>query len=261
MLPIFLQSTSGTETALALTRPLPQFERHASLASVNLVPDKDSVVRVAEASWDIEGARVPSVFNVLSGASLDTGPMPIDFSIAPGSFAYFPYSDILQGRVPLEELRGKIVLVGATALELGDMQPVPIHRTLPGVVIHALATQTAVIKPVRPVAQIPQVILLAAWTLLFAWLFPARLMDAQPRHHGRRTARHSGPWPARFRAATAPRHRRTGLRGGREFRIRNTDVTGCSGPEEPDPLPRRQQAARRARQRLRVIVRRHSVGR
>ena len=174
VLPLFLQSTSGTEASIVLTRPLPQFEQHASLASVNLVPDNDSIVRVAETSWDIEGSRVPSVFSTLSGAAPRTGSMPIDFSISPGSFAYFSYSDILRGSVPLEELRGKTVLIGATALELGDMQPVPVYRTLPGVVIHALATQTAVISPVRPVTAIPQLLLLASWTLLFAWLFRRR---------------------------------------------------------------------------------------
>jgi len=173
-LPIFLQSVSGSETSLALTRPLPRFERHASVASVNLVPDNDSVVRVAEPFWEIGGSRVPSVFSKLSGVAYGSRSMPIDFSIAPESFAYFSYADVLQGRVPLEDFRGKTVLIGATALELGDMQPVPVHRTLPGVVIHALATQTAIVSPVKPLSEITQLLLLAAWTLLFSWLYSQR---------------------------------------------------------------------------------------
>ena len=33
-----------------------------------------------------------------------------------------------------------MVFVGATAVELGDMVPVPLYRSLPGVVVQALAT-------------------------------------------------------------------------------------------------------------------------
>jgi CHASE2 domain-containing sensor protein len=144
ILPLFLQATSGSEARLSLTEPLPAFAKSATLASVNLVPDKDAIVRRAESSWSIRNGTAPAVFVALAGGSHTGEAMPIDFSISPGSFGYYSYVDILQGRVPLEELRGKTVLIGATALELGDMQPVPVHRSLHGVVIHALATQTAI---------------------------------------------------------------------------------------------------------------------
>ncbi|MCC6631179.1 MAG: EAL domain-containing protein [Gammaproteobacteria bacterium] len=170
ILPLFLQATSGSEARLSLTEPLPAFAKSATLASVNLVPDKDAIVRRAESSWSIRNGTAPAVFVALAGGSHTGEAMPIDFSISPGSFGYYSYVDILQGRVPLEELRGKTVLIGATALELGDMQPVPVHRSLPGVVIHALATQTAISGPVKPVSTVVSLTLLVAWTALLAWL-------------------------------------------------------------------------------------------
>lgn len=170
VLPLFLQSSSGSNGTLVLTRPLPQFAERASLASVNLVPDKDSIVRVAQPNWDIDGSRVPSVLSTLSQTHFAIKSMPIDFSISPASFSYYSYADILYGRVTLEELRGKTVLIGAAALELGDMQPVPVYRSLPGVVIHALATQTARVGPILPLPYVMEMALIAAWTLLFAWL-------------------------------------------------------------------------------------------
>jgi CHASE2 domain-containing sensor protein len=57
--------------------------------------------------------------------------MVIDYVGAPGAFAARTYSfaDILDGKVPPERLRGKYVLVGATAATLGDHVASPfVHR-------------------------------------------------------------------------------------------------------------------------------------
>ena len=68
--------------------------------------------------------------------------MPIDFSISPASFTYVSYVDVLEGRVPRAVLAGKTVFVGATAVELNDMLPVPVYGSLPGIVVQALAAET-----------------------------------------------------------------------------------------------------------------------
>jgi len=54
-----------------------------------------------------------------------------------GSFSYYPASDILNGVVEPERLRGKIVLVGTTAVGLLDLRPTPIQSTFAGVEINA----------------------------------------------------------------------------------------------------------------------------
>lgn len=169
VMPVFVQAASGNDVALRLTRPLPAFAASATLGSVNLAPDPDSSVRRIQSAWQVDGATVPSVFTLLAGVEPAQG-IVIDYSISPSSFAYYPYVDVLRGQVPLEALRGKTILIGATALELGDMQPVPVYRTLPGVVIHALATQTARTGAVQPTPFAIALLVVAAWALLLAWL-------------------------------------------------------------------------------------------
>jgi CHASE2 domain-containing sensor protein len=62
------------------------------------------------------------------------------FAGPPGTYHTVSYVDVLTGAVPPERLRGRHVLVGATAEGLGDIYPTPmsIHgRAMPGVEIHA----------------------------------------------------------------------------------------------------------------------------
>jgi len=55
------------------------------------------------------------------------------------TFKHFSVADIVDGVVPPERLRGKLVFVGATALALYDTWRSPFDPALPGVEIHATA--------------------------------------------------------------------------------------------------------------------------
>jgi adenylate cyclase len=54
-----------------------------------------------------------------------------------GSYAYHSLVDVLHERVPAADLKGKIVLVGATAPGLFDLRATPVDPVYPGVEIHA----------------------------------------------------------------------------------------------------------------------------
>ena len=54
-----------------------------------------------------------------------------------GSFVYLSIADALHGRLPVEALKGKIVLVGTTTPGLMDLRATPVATTYPGVEIHA----------------------------------------------------------------------------------------------------------------------------
>jgi adenylate cyclase len=54
-----------------------------------------------------------------------------------GSYRYYSLVDVLQERIPVEELKGKIALVGTTAPGLLDLRATPIDPVFPGVEIHA----------------------------------------------------------------------------------------------------------------------------
>jgi adenylate cyclase len=66
----------------------------------------------------------------------ESGHMVIKFRDA-GAFSHFPAVDVIEHRVPKELLAGKIALVGASAVGLGDVVPTPTGDQLPGVEIHA----------------------------------------------------------------------------------------------------------------------------
>ncbi|MDH2917023.1 MAG: CHASE2 domain-containing protein [Gallionella sp.] len=64
----------------------------------------------------------------------------IPFAGPPGSVRQFSASALLHGEVPATEMRGKLVLIGATAAGLGDAYPTPVSGesyAMPGVEINA----------------------------------------------------------------------------------------------------------------------------
>jgi diguanylate cyclase (GGDEF)-like protein/PAS domain S-box-containing protein len=167
VLPAFFQASGAARPGLHLTRPLPRFERHARLAAVNRLPGRDGLERAWRSSWSAGTERFASVIDLEGRLPVDSA-IPIDFSIAPSSFERFSFVDVLEGRVPASAFEGKMVFVGATAVELNDMVPVPVHRSLPGIVVQALAVESLRAGPQRALPTWALLAALAAWTSLLA---------------------------------------------------------------------------------------------
>ncbi len=176
-IPVYLathfQSRSGADASLTVTRPLPRFAAHAELASVNLDPGPDGLVREMRSSWQIEAQMLKSIFAHETPLP-DGAAVPIDFSIDEGSFGYVSFIDAVSGRVDPDALRGKTVFVGPTAIELGDMVAVPVYRTLPGVIVQAFATETVREGMLRTLSPSFYAGGLAFWTFCCAALFGRR---------------------------------------------------------------------------------------
>ena len=147
VLPAFWQPAgAGAAGGFMLTQPLAAIAEHVSIGLVNVAPGGDGLVRGLVHTGLSGTAPFASAVSLLA-APRTFGPgteYPIDFGIAPASFRRVSYVDVLDGRVPVETLSNRVVFVGATALELGDIVPVPVHRSLPGVVLQALGYQTLV---------------------------------------------------------------------------------------------------------------------
>ncbi len=65
----------------------------------------------------------------------DTGPqggLQLNFRGPAHSFPYYSWSDILMGRLAPDALAGKLVVVGASAVGVGDVKPTPFDPLLPG---------------------------------------------------------------------------------------------------------------------------------
>ncbi|TXT38792.1 MAG: adenylate cyclase [Comamonadaceae bacterium] len=84
-------------------------------------------------SWSLESLR------------LGKKRIPVDADVAAlvpyrgrqGSFVYVSASDVLQAKVPVDVLRGAIVLVGTTAPGLLDLRTTPVQESYAGVELHA----------------------------------------------------------------------------------------------------------------------------
>lgn len=144
LLPGFIQPKhSLNKDNLIVTIPLRQFYSHSTPTSVNIQPDGDGLVRRIAGSWRLGDTVMELAAIRMSGRRefLDQNNR-IDFSIDPHSFTRYSFVDVLDGRVGIAQLRGKNIIVGATAIELGDILPVPVYRSLPGAVVQALSYQT-----------------------------------------------------------------------------------------------------------------------
>ena len=69
----------------------------------------------------------------------EQGRMLVNFRGPAHTFPYFSVSDVIAHRIPAQALAGKIVLVGASALGVGDRWSTPMGADFPGVEIHANA--------------------------------------------------------------------------------------------------------------------------
>lgn len=131
--------------ALVYSEPLPAFERHVQLVSANVFPDSDGLVRSADTREPWGEKTLPFLAAFLAGATnAPFGRFGVDFAVDPQSLTRLSYVDVLKGRFDPEIVRGKNVVIGATAIELGDQIPVPVYRSVSGVVFHGLAYQSLV---------------------------------------------------------------------------------------------------------------------
>lgn len=151
VLPTFLQpySTNDGETGLVQSKPIDLFADEAWIASVNVVPESDGLIRHYGRASDINGELIPSLSAVLAGEEqIDVSYFPIDFSIDPNSIPTYSLSDLLSGEVPRAAIEGKSVLIGAHALELRDNLSTPVYGVISGPVLQILAAETLIQKRV-----------------------------------------------------------------------------------------------------------------
>ncbi|WP_169804993.1 EAL domain-containing protein [Sphingomonas asaccharolytica] len=142
-LPTFRQAAEFAHGGYVDSMPIAPLREHALAATVSILPDRDGDVRNAPLGEITAGAPRPSLAAMIAGRDGKAGAdFPIDFAIDPISIPRLSFIDVRDGRVDAGKLRGKRVLIGATAIELGDRYAVPRYGVIPGVVIQALAALT-----------------------------------------------------------------------------------------------------------------------
>jgi EAL domain-containing protein (putative c-di-GMP-specific phosphodiesterase class I)/CHASE2 domain-containing sensor protein len=142
-LPTFAQQARAADRRSLDAMPITLLRQHVALASVSVSPDEDGLVRDAPLGTMTYGQPHPSLSAYIahrSGAA--DQPFPIDFAIDPATIPRLSFVAVRDGHVDPATVRGRDVLIGATAIEMGDRYAVPRWGNLPGVVLQALAAET-----------------------------------------------------------------------------------------------------------------------
>ncbi|WP_342739791.1 EAL domain-containing protein [Bradyrhizobium sp. B117] len=143
ILPSFKQPSPNGGTA-HINRPLKLFSNQSWPAVVNVAIESDGLVRRYPVGEKLGESQMPSMAVVLAGQDANRRPpFLIDFSIRASSIPTVSYSDVLRGdAATLGKLRDKKIIVGATALELGDRFSVPNGKIISGPALQALAAES-----------------------------------------------------------------------------------------------------------------------
>ena len=140
VLPVFLQQSGGRDYEQA---PIPPLAAHAFLAAANVLPDRDGRLRRLPYGLDMLGAPRPSLSAMVAERPAEAGTdFLLDLSTDPATIPHYPMIALLRGRIPPAALAGKRVVIGGTAVELGDLYTLPRHGIIPGVFAQVLAAET-----------------------------------------------------------------------------------------------------------------------
>lgn len=143
VLPTFAQRAGATDARMIDALPIAQFRSHAALASVMIAPDPDGIVRAMPFGTITAGVPRPALSAYIAAQSGSAnGAFPIDMSINPASVPQLSFVAVRDGHFDPAMVRGRNVLIGATAIEMGDRYATPNWGVIPGVMIQALAAET-----------------------------------------------------------------------------------------------------------------------
>jgi adenylate cyclase len=184
-----------------LLRNTPVLERAAGgrgLFSIN--PERDGIIRRVPMIMQAQGTTMPSLsFEMLrvvtgtdtifiksdeagilsigvKGFQIPTdrkGQLWVHFARNDPSI-YVSAVDVIDGSVPPEKIRGKLVLIGPSAAGLNDLKTTPVSRAMPGVEIHAQVLEAALTKsllsqpPYGPLLEFGAALLLGILVIAFA---------------------------------------------------------------------------------------------
>ena len=161
--------------------PIGPLREHATMAGVVVRPGPNGLIRHAERYRSFSDETVPSMASLLAhgatGLVRQAGAdqtFEIDATVDPLRFAKVSYADLLEGEVDRALIADRDIIVGATAIELGDIVNVPGHQLIPGPLVLAMAAETLARDRayVRPAWVLP--VGLAA-VFAFGWASAARV--------------------------------------------------------------------------------------
>ncbi|MFS8086827.1 MAG: CHASE2 domain-containing protein, partial [Acidobacteriota bacterium] len=140
--------------------PLPIFAKNAEVASVALRYTWQGAVWQQNRWTNFAGRPLPSLASSIAGVD---GPVDkrfrVDYSFDVDSVPRISAADLLNGRVDSSQVRGKTVVFGTSAFQLGDQYAVPGRGKRAGAFIHILGAETLMAGPPVDLGWIPALLL------------------------------------------------------------------------------------------------------
>ena len=143
ILPTFDQQVGrGIDRRQISTRPIESLTKDAVLASVNVPVDSDGRVRRYRLGFETATGLRPSMAATLLGRQPSTDDFLVDYGVDAAAIDRISFQDAYSGRFDPALVRGRNILIGSTAVELGDQFATPKRGVIQGVYIHALAYES-----------------------------------------------------------------------------------------------------------------------
>jgi diguanylate cyclase (GGDEF)-like protein/PAS domain S-box-containing protein len=147
ILPVFREKASSRAVNRQVVDVMPAeaFLPYVDVAHLNFLSSDDGRVRQMENRQIVGSGAFPSLAALLAGeAGTEWPAFAIDFGIDPSTVPRLSFIDVMEGRIPPQFVAGKLVIVGSTAAELGDIIAVPRFANLPGPMLHVLSYESLV---------------------------------------------------------------------------------------------------------------------
>jgi len=145
ILPTFRQRGSTLQPQFVESLPIAALRKNTFLASVDMVPDSRGQLSRYRYGTTTGSTVRPSMASMIAGVpGGGDQSFAIDQSIDPATIPRLSFVDLIDSKEVTPDLLGKRVLIGPTAVELGDRYSTNRFGMVAGVVIQAIATETLI---------------------------------------------------------------------------------------------------------------------
>ena len=182
VLPTFVQANaiSGHSAGVIESSPLQALAQHAKLATINVDVDGDGRIRFYRYGFSGPNGYRQTMAGTLAAAppSGSTDGFLIDYGVDIRDLDHLSFEDVYNGHFDPKLVRGRAILIGPTAIELGDAFATPRYPILPGVYIHAIAYENMISgRMLRPVGA---PVTLFVFFLAIVWMFSGKRFTSLP---------------------------------------------------------------------------------
>ncbi len=162
-----VQPTGGPNPTLVETQPIAALRPEALIGNANILAERGLAREASLSVMAPDGQSRPTLAALVGQVRQDENWLfSIDHSVALESIPHLSYVDVLRGRFDPSVIAGKRIIIGATAVELGDRVSVPVHGVIAGVELQALIAESILQDRMLRDAGVAGQLLLALATLL-----------------------------------------------------------------------------------------------